>query len=156
MLTLILMRHSNASSYGISDIERHLTGPGVANASLAAAELARSGNTIEAVVHSTAVRAAETAQIVANQLGITAVSANPVLYEGATTQDYIDAAGSTGKRCVLIVAHNPEISSSASMLLAEDLRIGFLPANFVVMDFDCDSWNDVSAHSGRLTYSRLY
>ena len=138
MLTLILMRHSNASSYGISDTERHLTGPGVA------------------VVHSTAVRAAETAQIVANQLGITAVSANPVLYEGATTQDYIDAAGSTGKRCVLIVAHNPEISSSASMLLAEDLRIGFLPANFVVMDFDCDSWNDVSAHSGRLTYSHLY
>lgn len=126
MKQLILLRHGQAQAQhpGLADFERALTDHGRAEALDAADCLRRARVRIDALLASPALRAQQTALIVAAQLDFNRdLLYEPLLYQGDT-----EALLRPVQQCpsavetVLLVGHNPTLSALARRL-AGDLPI---------------------------------
>jgi phosphohistidine phosphatase len=140
MDTLIIMRHAEAVSAtpGADDFSRPLTGTGRAAAERAAQRL-RAGQPVpQLLLHSPAVRTAETARILAQSLCSPAlrIQAVPAIYlaRGRTLQELL-AQPEHAADCVLLVGHNPGVSELLQLLSDADARTRrwLTPGEFVAL-----------------------
>ena len=143
-LTLTLVRHAK-SDWGdpaLDDHDRPFNDRGLRDAPETARRLAESGVRPDAILSSTALRAAATADVFGAELGIT-VERQERLY-GAPAAVLLAAAVERGVPSVVVVAHDPGMSA-----LADELSRGHvehMPTCAVaVFTWDDDDWHVASA-----------
>lgn len=160
MLRLLLLRHAKAVPHDPArDYGRALAARGRADAKRLGQLLAGESRAIEAVVHSGARRAEETALIALGELPKNIpVSAEPRLYEAtaagviAALRDLPDAA-----KTILVVGHNPSLAEAALRLAGRGdkaalarMAAKYPTCGLATIDFDAAHWQDISAGAGRL------
>lgn len=157
MRTLLLLRHAKSSwdDTGAPDHIRKLAPRGRRDAPRIAARLAEFGPKPELIVSSHAMRARETARLVAQGLGY---PESGIRYErriylkGPQGVTAVVAEQADEIERLMIVGHNPDFTHLANAL-ARDLDLDNLPTCGVVgIEFDCASWRDVAADDGRVVY----
>ncbi len=127
---LYLMRHGIAEDPGpgLSDAQRALTAEGVAKTRRVAQGLAGLGVRPDVVLASPLRRAAETARIVAEVLGVAPVTNYPALAAGATPEAILDGLRPWRRsHQVLLVGHQPDLGALASFLLTGSAERAQLP-----------------------------
>ena len=129
-----LMRHATAADPGgTADALRPLTEQGRREARDAGAALRDRKAAIAVVLTSPRLRARETAELVVAGLGRDVpVDVRDGLTCGATAETYLEEIRSQGDRGLLVVAHNPELSSFTSALVGE--AVSFRPATVCAID----------------------
>jgi phosphohistidine phosphatase len=159
MRRLFLIRHAKAQpSVGRDDYERTLTDRGRADARRVAAALAARNMLPEALVHSGAARAKETAEIFADEWPRRVKLEEELgLYDA--TQSLLFARTrelSNARKRIGLVGHNPGLGELAVALTgsgaqAELSRLAKYPTGAVaVLDFSIHRWEDVERASGML------
>ena len=146
-LTLLLLRHAeaDAAQSGLADIDRPLSVRGRTEALDAADCIASAELRVDAVLASPALRARETAIIVAAELDITDdLRFDAALYLG-TPDELLPAV----RRCtadshtVLVVGHNPGLSALAQQFMGGSQRVELRPAGLCRVQFEHTSWQQV-------------
>ncbi|MDN3495968.1 histidine phosphatase family protein [Planococcus sp. APC 4015] len=144
MIRLVLVRHAK-SDWGdasLDDHDRPLNDRGLRDAPVMAQRLADSGFRPEAILSSTALRAATTADAFAEVLGAP-VDRQERLY-GAPAALLLGAAADRGAASVVVVAHDPGMSALAGRLSGEG--IAHMPTCAVAtFTWDEDDWDVVTA-----------
>jgi phosphohistidine phosphatase len=117
---LYLIRHAKAEEFGPEgDLSRRLTQRGREDARRVAEVLQGRGLRPSALVTSPAVRARETAGILASVLGL-AVESDDALAPGAPIEAILEAARSrAGRGDTAVVGHQPDLGRAAAFLLGE-------------------------------------
>ena len=158
MKRLTLMRHGNAQwkDPQISDFDRPLNRRGHSEAEAMGRRLMELQLVPTLLLTSTARRAAQTAEIVARELGVSGrnIRSEESLYLAAA-EDILQIVQSTGPRIqhLMIVGHNPGISEVAH-LLAPNRGIGNLnTAAACSFTFDTNSWSAVVASTLRESFN---
>lgn len=143
-LTLTLVRHAK-SDWGdpaLDDHDRPLNDRGLRDAPEMARRLAESGIRADAILSSTALRAATTADVFGAELGLP-VEHQEQLY-GAPAAGLLAAAAECGARSVVVVAHDPGMSALAAELSRG--RIEHMPTCAVaVFTWDDGDWDVATA-----------
>lgn len=154
MRQLVLLRHATAEdAVGRDDFGRQLTARGRADAARMGRWLAHDGLVPDLVLASAAPRAAQTARLACEALGVPAASVHEEerLYGvGPAALLQRLAAVPASARRVLVVAHNPTLEQVAVHLTGdEDLqRRGLAKGAAVVADLP-DDWGDLGAKCAR-------
>lgn len=124
MKTLVLCRHAKSDwPGGVADIQRPLKERGITDAGRQGALLASQGFRPDLIISSPAVRARQTAEIVARQLGYQApIETVRSVYFGDDT-DLIDMIPSLSPaaQTVMIFGHNPTMEDSITRLLGAEV-----------------------------------
>lgn len=147
MKTLYIVRHAKSSweDPGLSDDERPLIKKGVKRTHKIAAFLKERDITVDAFISSHAVRAFETARIIAQELGFAEgkILSTPQLYHASTNSIFSELFGlSDNIQSAMIFGHNPTFTSFANQFL--DDKIDWLPTSAVVaISFKTDKWNEI-------------
>ena len=132
---LYLIRHGFAEERGPAwpdDNKRPLTDHGISRLRRAGRALARLGLTPDVVLTSPLVRARQTAEIVARELGLasTALHFRDNLYNASASTLARELHQRPAGALVLLVAHNPGISALARQWSEEKDRLPFPPAGW--------------------------
>ncbi len=157
MKRLILLRHAKSSwsDDGLPDSERPLSGRGERDAPRMGARLRERSIRPNLVLSSTALRARQTATLVARALdyldnGIRLDArlylATPVEILAVVTEqaDAVD--------CLLVVGHNPGLTELTNLLLPE-LELANLPtAGAVVVDCAAERWAEIRSAQRQLVH----
>ncbi len=140
-MMLYIMRHGLAedpTSKG-DDAARKLTQKGADKIRKAAAGMRSTGLALEAILTSPIARAAETAEIVAAELGGPKPREMPELSTGASPANVLDAlARQHLPESVLLVGHEPTLSRLASLMLtgsSESVGIRFKQGGVIALEF---------------------
>jgi phosphohistidine phosphatase len=159
MKQLLLLRHAHAQEAqpGLEDIDRPLSTRGRAEALEAAQCIAKAGLRCDAVLVSLAVRATETARIVAAKLNLLAdLRVESALYPGDP-----EALLGSLKDCpseletLLMVGHNPGLSEFAQHFNSAGPAIELRPTGLCVIRFaDQANWRELPAQAAALTLLR--
>ena len=147
MKTLYLVRHAKAilENRMERDIDRQLLEKGVKRTKTIIDFLLQKKITVDLIVTSPAVRAFETARVLAHALNfpLTNIKIERLLYEGDA-----DKIGDLfydlpqNKDNLMIVGHNPSITNFANLLLPEP--IDYLPTSgLVCIQFDANLWDEI-------------
>ncbi|MBT8423266.1 MAG: histidine phosphatase family protein [Gammaproteobacteria bacterium] len=157
MKRLGLLRHAKSSwdDAGLSDFDRPLNKRGLRDAPRMGALLRERDVAPQRIISSTAVRARCTAELAARELGIdeSDIRLTDELYHaGAGTMlDVLTELGDD-KDCVILVGHNPGITSLANFV-ASDARIDNLPtAGFFYVESDISEWPELRDKPGKLVF----
>lgn len=156
MKTLYLVRHakSDKTITGISDFERPLNDRGQRDAPAMAKILAKKVNAPDLILTSPAVRALTTAQLFAPSLNynITDIRQCAEIYEaGVSALLKVINEIEDQHDCVIMFGHNPGFTDLFNYLTDNDL-INLPTSGIVKVDFDLDSWKEVSHGIGVSTY----
>lgn len=150
---LILVRHAEATQggAGAKDIERELTAKGHRDAPRIGRYFYENQILPDMILCSTAQRAQSTAELMAEQLKyeLSQLSYVEELYNASvrTLLSTVNQADDTWNT-LLLVGHNPAISYLSEYLSGE--AIGSMePGGYVQMEFEVDSWKEVSQDSGK-------
>ena len=152
--TLYLMRHAEAAPKEArqEDKARELTPAGVKTARHVAASLVEDKVEFDLLVTSSAIRAEQTIQLVAEGLGLEnpSIVVEDALYEASVRQllDYVNKLEDNFHH-VLIVGHNPAMSYLAEYLTKSDIG-DMSPGSIAIIRFDLASWKLVSENLGVL------
>ena len=121
-MKLFLMRHGEASMQAPSDIQRPLTGRGIAQTRAVLEKYANDLSSINTILASPYLRAQQTAQLVSEAIGL------PVSTMTAITPD-----GNPGRACdslfesavrfgnIILITHMPFVGDLSSLLVSGDL-----------------------------------
>lgn len=155
---LWLLRHAEAQVEAAAgdpsggDHARALTRRGVAEATRAAARCAELGWQPELLLASSATRTRQTAEIVARCLGLAAgkIVVLDELYL-ADPDDIRRAAAQAGPRItrLMIVAHNPGISTFARQLAPDAALPGFDTAGMARFELHLEDWSQLAPGAAR-------
>lgn len=124
-MKLMLMRHGEASyAQGATDHERPLTQYGIDQARAAGQWLAQHDLNPELILCSSARRTQETCELVGQHLkGKPQIAVQDELYLAEATA-LLDSAQGHSVNALLVIAHNPGLSSLATALKGEQLGLG--------------------------------
>ena len=154
MKTLFLIRHAEAVEGGVreSDFERLLTQHGMFSAVKTAEQFKKHEWQVDQMLISPARRTEMTARLISEQLEVPTEKIQLIddLYNG-TVRVLMREICQVKKDIdqLVIVAHHPGIPYLAEMLT--DQNVGYLqPAGIIRIDFDIDSWEEVSQGTGTL------
>ncbi len=147
MKTLYLMRHAKSSwkHAELNDLERPLLEKGLKRTRLIIDHLQKNNAVIECVITSHAVRASETARLMAHAFNVDEqnfrVERGVYLADPASLMDqFFDLPKKISH--VLMVGHNPSITAFANTFLDE--KIDYLPTSgVIVFSFDTDKWEEL-------------
>jgi phosphohistidine phosphatase len=147
MKTLYLVRHAKASLENRMDrdIDRPLLEKGLKRTRYIIDYLNNRQTNLDLIICSPAVRAFETARVLAHALNFpfTNIKIERMLYEGDADKIgdlFYDIPPKTEN--LMIVGHNPSITNFANLLLKEP--IDYLPTSGVVcIQFDAISWDEI-------------
>ncbi|MBI4547177.1 MAG: phosphohistidine phosphatase SixA [Ignavibacteriae bacterium] len=114
---LYLVRHGDALTQGYDDPARPLSSLGEEQAKLAALTLKVFGVALDAILSSPLLRAKQTASIVKEELKVVDVIITEYLVPSADHRQIINQLNELGKNSVLLVGHEPHLSSFISMLI---------------------------------------
>lgn len=150
---LILIRHAQAADASI-DHERPLTAIGERDARYLGRWLKSKYEALDLILHSSALRAKSTAEIIGEELKISSLQEEEELYEASvrTMLDQVNAL-ENDHSTVTIVAHNPTITYFADYLTSTDLP-SMSPGSAVVLRFETSGWNEISQNTG--TFLEFY
>jgi len=143
MKTLFIVRHAKSSwEYNVPDDERPLLQKGIKRTNKIAAYLLQKNIKPDLIISSHAVRALDTAKIIAEAIGYPEekISISPQVYHGGTDQLYDELFNlSDDIQSVMLFGHNPTFTSFANHFL--DRKIEWLPTSAVVsIIFKTDTW----------------
>lgn len=148
MKTLIIARHAKSDwAQGQSDHERTLNAKGLADSPIMGQRLAQrlAGLQVDLIISSSAVRAQSTAQLLAKALNVAPehIRIEDSLYASSpqTWKNIIEGIDEQ-YRCVLMVGHNPEISSVVSQLGGEYQELS--PCTIAQLDYADRPWKPLS------------
>ena len=154
--TLLLARHAKSSwdHAGQRDHERPLLQTGIERTKLVAEFLSRNAEKPDLIVSSHAVRAFETAVILAEVLGYPPhgilIESN-IYYQDAEQLYDLAMSLPDDKDVVMLVGHNPAMTQFANMFLNE--KLDYLPTTGIVgIGFDTDHWNQIPMVSTKLHF----
>lgn len=149
---LYIVRHAKAEdgSSFFGDFSRELTTAGQIDAARMGKFLAENGLKPDLLVSSSAARAYQTAQIMAEQLGyeVEKIQTTRQLYDEGP-KAYLAAVNTAPQSCqhLLIFGHNPDVTYFAEYL--SNANIDSMSKGSVVrIDFDNLEWAEVSARTG--------
>jgi phosphohistidine phosphatase len=148
MKTLYLMRHAKSSwkHTELNDLDRPLLEKGLKRTRLIIEHLQKNNTIIEFVLTSHAVRAYETARLMAHAFNVDEhnlrVEKRVYMADSSSLMDqFYDLPQKTSH--VLMVGHNPSITSFANTFLEE--KIDYLPTSGIVaISFDTDKWEELA------------
>ncbi|MDX5422654.1 MAG: histidine phosphatase family protein [Hymenobacteraceae bacterium] len=156
MKTLYILRHAKSSwrFEELSDHDRPLNKRGRSDATLMGQELASKGVKVNLIISSPAVRALTTATLVGKEMSYEAddIVVDERIY-GADKNDLLEVAQSAPVEAdfLMLVGHNEALSDFANMLAPE--HIATLPTTGIVgLQFDCESWYDISKDNATLLF----
>ncbi len=144
MTRLVLVRHAKSDwgDPGLDDHDRPLNDRGRRDAPAMARRLAATGFTADAILSSTALRAATTADFFSGELDVP-VEQQERLY-GASASTLLRAAAERDVPSVVVVAHDPGISALAAELSGG--AISHMPTCAVALfEWEADSWDVATA-----------
>ncbi len=127
------MRHGPAEDYSASgrDFDRALTSSGRDRVRAVALRLREMDEVPKGIVSSPLVRAQQTAEIVAKELRTPAIETERSLAPGGDGAAFVRGAASDGRRRLMIVGHEPDLSELVSRLLGEPFGFDMLKAMVV-------------------------
>ncbi len=154
MKTLYIIRHAKSSwEFDLDDHKRPLNNRGLKDADLIGKELKNLINTIDKVISSDAERAKSTAKIILDNLEVDDAIFNlePKLYDFNGHQVIEVIKNCDDKvNALMVFGHNHAFTSIANLYGSE--MIDNLPtAGVIGIQFDIDSWKDVSVGKNILT-----
>lgn len=159
MKTLLILRHakSDRSDTALHDHDRPLASRGEADAPLIGAALTALDATPDCIVTSTAVRARETARLIAAAMAYDGPVIERDAVYGASVAALLDALRECGPddAAVLLVGHNPGLEELAALLTggAAAQPIVRLPtAALARIALDIDDWPAIHAACGQLEW----
>jgi phosphohistidine phosphatase len=148
MKTLYLVRHAKSSwdHPGLSDFERPLMATGIKKTKQITKYLIEKDVSVDLIISSPAVRALETAKLIAAGLDypIENIKQEPALYE-ARFDEYLNLIHGIPDEInsLMLFGHNPTITSFANIFL--DQGIDILPTSGVVaISFETEHWIKIS------------
>ena len=149
MKTLILQRHAKAEKASDDDLSRPLSPVGLSNAAVQGETMRQMEIFPELILHSHAMRARQTAEIMAVKLELSQgyTVEDSELYSCAPSElmaiirNLPDEVNS-----VLIVGHNPAIEITADSLGPSGFG-HFRPGEAAIYDFDIEEWRAISPRS---------
>jgi phosphohistidine phosphatase len=149
MKKLLIMRHAKSSwkDSGISDHERPLKKRGLKDAAEIGKILKRKELVPDKILSSDAVRAADTAAIVADKSGYKKeieYSGRLYMAEGSVIVDLIHSQPDSIKT-LLVVGHNPGMEALVQLLSKKIESLG--TANVACFEADIKSWKDLTLES---------
>lgn len=152
MKKLVIIRHAKSDweDNTLDDFERPLNNRGLKNAPLMGKILKEKNLKPDLILSSPATRAICTAQAIAKEVGYEdEIMQNQYIYEAYvnTLQDIISYIHDDNNT-VFLVGHNPGVSALAYML--SDLKESIPTCATVEIDFDTDSWLNVSRDNSTL------
>jgi phosphohistidine phosphatase len=154
--TLIIHRHAKSSwdDFSLSDFERPLNNRGEADAPDMGRRLKLQGIHIDHIISSPARRAIDTAHLVAAELHypLSKIEQDQRIYHASvrTLLNVINQIDDK-RRTAMIFGHNPGLTELIDYLTGSD--IGNLPTSGQgIIDFDLDSWSEVSRSTGTLVH----
>ena len=148
--TLILVRHAQAGqSPSHGDFDRTLTPTGERDARHLGRWLVERHDSVEKIITSTAIRAKQTAEILAEEFKQKNIlEEDEELYEASVrTALSVVTEIESGYRKVIVVGHNPTITYLADYLTATPVE-NMIPGSMVEIEFDHLNWKEVSQNSG--------
>lgn len=155
-ITLYIVRHAKAEDRAtfMADHDRRLTSEGFIAAARMGRYLRGKGIKPDAMVSSTAPRAADTARVLAEQLGTdpAQIQLEDALFDGGPKAYLAVVNALPGEvQSVMIVGHNPDVSYFAEFLTHQS--IGSMSKGAVVaVTFENLTWAGVSGRTGRVAF----
>lgn len=127
------MRHGPAEDYSASgrDFDRALTTSGRERVRAVAQKLREMDEVPKAIVSSPLVRAQQTAAIVEKELRTPAIETERALAPGGDGVAFVRSAAADGRRRLMIVGHEPDLSELVTRLLGEPFAFDMLKAMVV-------------------------
>ena len=159
MKTLYLLRHGKADRPAgmLSDKERPLLKHGVEETAKICRKLAKKGMLPEAIIASTAVRALQTAETAARELGYERkrIEKAEVIYGAEADELGLFLRHQSDERSsLMLVGHNPGLEELEGMLGNENA--GHLPTGgVIVIRLAIESWSDAAPGCAKII-ARLY
>ena len=152
MKKLILMRHAQAITQdnNLDDYDRSLNKNGVKEAKEVGERLLNKNFKADLIISSPAKRAIQTAEIISNEIKYKkSILPNQYIYEAYvnTLQEIISFIHDDNDT-VFLIGHNPSISVLAYMFC--NLKENIPTAATVEINFDCNSWLEVSQQNATL------
>jgi phosphohistidine phosphatase len=152
MKKLLLIRHAKAThETGFVDFERPLKSSGLQDAAIMAGRIKEQGHVPELLVASPALRTLSTANVFSQHLDIPVAQEILGIYEASADQlvDIISEL-SDDQDFIGLVGHNPGIGQVLYDLSGEVKDVP--PGAVALIEFDIDSWANISSRSGKLTF----
>jgi len=148
MKTIYIVRHAKSSwdFSHLSDHERPLLEKGKKRTRLINDYFIQNNITVDLIISSHAVRAVETAKIIARAIGYPgeSIRIDRMIYHANADRlldQFFDIPNEI--RSVMLVGHNPTLTNFANQFLSE--KIEWLPTSGVVcINFDTAKWEDIS------------
>jgi phosphohistidine phosphatase len=156
MKTLYIVRHAKSSwkFIDLQDIDRPLKRKGTQDAFLIAEKLSEQKIAPQHVLSSPAVRAYETAKIFCNALSFNKenVEINSSIYNAAVEELQTILLNIDNKlNSVMLFGHDPGLTNFVAYLTKQSYEK--IPTSGVVsIQFEVDSWNKISEHSGKIDF----
>ena len=161
MLRLYILRHAKSSWAvpGAKDFDRELNDRGLADLDKIAAALSRKDYIPAQVLCSPAVRTRQTYDSILSAFGenLPEVSYLENLYSSGVSEYLELLNGIESPSSVMIVGHNPMCGNLAASLAGsgdqsarETIAYKYPTGTVTVLDFDFDSWSQVTPGSGKL------
>lgn len=157
MKQIILVRHSKAEERSLqqTDFQRNLIERGIADAQKKAFELLKLEPKIDLIISSDAPRALQTAQIFANAYKIEPdkIELEHYIYNDYEPSDILHTVNQidNNSQTVAIFGHNPNIAYAAVAFCTQRIT-EFPTSTVVVINFEVDTWAEVSLGTGFLTH----
>jgi phosphohistidine phosphatase len=150
MKTLYLVRHAKSSweEPGVSDADRPLIPKGLKKTKLIVDFLLKRETIIDLMISSPAVRAYETAKIIAAGLNypLNKIKIDRKIYDGYYDRILDIIYGTSNEiNSLMIFGHNPTITNLANLFLHPGIES--MPTSCVVcLSFNIDRWEDIPAN----------
>lgn len=147
MKTLYIVRHAKSSwdNQGLADHERPILQKGKNRTKLVGNYLVENDHTVDLIISSHAVRARQTASIIADALNYPEenIQISPAIYHGDIDNLFNQLYElPDGVNSVMLFGHNPTFTTFSNYFLSKS--IDWLPTSAVVcIDFDTDRWENV-------------
>lgn len=154
--TLLLVRHAKSSwdISGIHDYERPLLPEGIERTLEVADFLVDKGVHPDLIISSHAVRAIETARLIAGKLGYPEEKIETdsnIYYQGSDTLFDLVMDLPDNRDVVVLVGHNPAMTQFANMFL--DDAVNYLPTTGVAcVTFDVTSWSHITEQAPHVLF----
>jgi len=152
MKKLYIVRHTNKAEkkQGQDDYDRELSQKGLDQARQIASNLSKTISSTDLIVSSPAIRTKQTAEIFAEVLEYNkSIMYNEVLYM-AFVNELIETISYTFDTVenMILIGHNPSLTALAITLV--DFKEKFEIGGIMEIEFDCNSWIDISKENARL------
>lgn len=152
MKKLCIIRHAKSSwkDFTLDDFDRPLNKRGMLNAPFMGNKLKDKNLVPDIIISSPALRAKTTAEIIAKKVNYNKkIVFKKDIYEvGMSALHKILAKIDDDNTIVFLFGHNPELNMLAKKYVDFDENI--VTSGVVEIEFDCDSWNQISAKNGKL------